>query len=158
MRASFGTTRSWAKLYADDSAANKTTVREVSLHFITTSMDQNCQSKSLSPRVSIPSVPLRPSRVFTAQTHREEERGQSTPHDLRRIDATCGIASVNDQLRFAHDGRVFVVGMICDDCYAIVLTDVVEGNALHLQIVVPAFEQHREIRVVIVNNCATLLQ
>src|SRR5258708_3447431 len=158
MRAAFGTTRSWAKLYVDDSADSKSTVREVSLHVITTSFDQNRQPKSLCLRVSIHSMRLGPSRVSRAQTPRQEKRGRSTSHNLRRIDATRGIASVNDQLRFAHNGRVFVVGMICDDCHAIVLTDVVEGNALHLQIVVPAFEQHREIRIVIVNNRAPLLQ
>ena len=139
MRASVGTTRSWAKPYVDDSANNKSAVREVSLDFITTSMDRNRQPKSLPLRVSIRSMPLGSPQVFTSQTHRREER-QSAPHDFRRIDTACGIASVNDQLRFAHDGRVVVVGMICDDCHAIVLTDVVEGNAMHLQVVMPAFE------------------
>src|SRR6266853_2731123 len=158
MRASFGTTRSWARPYVDDSADKKSTVREVRLHFIRTSMDQNRRPKSLRLRVSIPSVPLGPSQVFTAQTHRQEGRGRSTPHDLRRIDTARGIASVNDQLRFAHDGRVFVVGMICDDGHTIVRPNVVEGNALHLQIVMPAFEQYREIWVMVVNDRAPLLQ
>lgn len=59
-------------------------------------------------------------------------------HYLGADDAARGISSVHYKLRLLHDPRIIVIRMICDNHYAVVLPQILEFGAFHLQIVFPS--------------------
>src|SRR5205814_2273597 len=62
------------------------------------------------------------------------------------------------QLGFAHDPLIVVIGVICDDHHAIVLAKMIQRRALHLQVILAAVANCREIRIVVTDFRALLLQ
>src|SRR5580692_4991094 len=64
-------------------------------------------------------------------------------HDLVALDAAGGVPRIHYQLGLADDLLVVVVGVVGDDEHAIVLSEIVERGALHLQIVFAAATHER---------------
>jgi hypothetical protein len=69
--------------------------------------------------------------------------------DFWRVDASGGVAGVDNELGFFDDGAVVVGGMVCDDDDCVVLAEIVEGRVGHIEGVVPAVTNGGEIRVVV---------
>src|SRR5215467_2441701 len=75
-----------------------------------------------------------------------------------RVNSLGGVAGVDDELRFAHDLCIVVVGMIGENQHAVVLRQIVERYSVHVEIVVAAASYIREKGVVVRNDGASLLQ
>jgi hypothetical protein len=74
---------------------------------------------------------------------------------------TSGVAGVDHQFRAIHNGAVIVAGVIRGDDYAVVGREGLrgDGHGLHFFVVIMShFVQLREVRVVIVEIHATLLE
>ena len=78
-------------------------------------------------------------------------------YDFWAVDSLCRVAGVNHQLGFAHDALVVVVGMIGDDQHAVVLAEIVQRRALHLQVVLAALSDGGKKRVVVADHGPLLL-
>src|SRR5712692_3283772 len=70
-------------------------------------------------------------------------------HDLWRSDSARSVAAIYYKLRFIHNARVIVIGVVGHDENAIVLAEVSKGRALHLQIIVPALADGGKVGVVV---------
>ena len=79
-------------------------------------------------------------------------------HDLRALDSTRSIPGIDHELRFLDNFSVVVIRMIGHDDNAVVLPQIVQIGALHLQIVLAALANHREVRIVIADDCSVFLQ
>ena len=60
-----------------------------------------------------------------------------------------GISRVNHELRLADDALIVVVGVVGDDQHAIILAQIVQGSAFHLQVVLAAFSHRGEKGIVV---------
>src|SRR5215813_8433069 len=87
-----------------------------------------------------------------------ERPSNSAAHNFFRVDSLGGVAGVDDELRFAHDLCVVVVGMIGENQHAVVLRQIVERHSVHVEIVVSAASYIWEKWIVVRNDGASLLQ
>ena len=69
--------------------------------------------------------------------------------DFFALDSTSGITRVHHQLRVIHNLLVIVVGVVSNDQYAVVLSQVVERRARHLEIVLATTPNKWQVRVII---------
>src|ERR1022692_749436 len=81
-----------------------------------------------------------------------------TTHYLGAIDALGGVAGVDDQLGFADDLFIVVIGVVGDDHDAVVVAQFVQFRAFHLQIVLASLADEREVGIVVADLGASLLQ
>src|SRR5215469_4202431 len=79
-------------------------------------------------------------------------------HDLVALDALGCVACVNHQTRLAHDGSVVVVRVVGHNQHAVVVAQVLERRVLHLQVVMTPAANGGEIRIVVADFSAALLQ
>src|SRR5215475_64817 len=82
----------------------------------------------------------------------------SAAHNFFRVNSLGGVAGVDDELRFAHNLCVVVVGMIGENQHAVVLRQIVERHSVHVEVVVSAASYIWEKWVVVRNDSASLLQ
>src|SRR5581483_2863504 len=78
--------------------------------------------------------------------------------DFWVVDPARGVPGVNHQLGFLHDALVVVVRMIGDDQHAIVLAEIFQRRALHLQVVSSAPPDEWEVGIVVADLRAFFLQ
>src|ERR1039458_3395193 len=69
-----------------------------------------------------------------------------------------GVAGIDDQLGFGNDAAIVVVGVVGHDDDAVVLAEVFQFGALHLQVVFPAFSDEGEVGIVVANLRSVFLQ
>ena len=81
----------------------------------------------------------------------------SAAHDLGTLDASSGISCVYHKLGFTYDALIVIIGVIRDDQHAVVLAEIIQRGALHLQVVLAAFSDRGEIRVVVPDISSLLL-
>ena len=74
------------------------------------------------------------------------------------MDASGRVAAINDKLGLLNDLVVVVIRMVGDDQYAVIRTKVIQRCAPELEVILSAFFQHREVRVVVADRCALCLQ
>src|ERR1022692_633888 len=79
-------------------------------------------------------------------------------HYLGTVNPLGCVAGVDDQLSFADNLAVVVVGVIGDDHDAVVLAQLVQFGPLHLQIVLSSLSNKREVGIVVADLSAFLLQ
>src|SRR5450631_1770433 len=79
-------------------------------------------------------------------------------HNLGALDPAGRVSGIDYKLRLPHDRAVVVVGMVGHYEHAVVLAEILHRDTFHLQVVFPAFADEREIRVVIADLRARLLQ
>src|ERR1035438_5344993 len=72
-----------------------------------------------------------------------------TSHDFATLDAAGSIARVNHQLAFLHNAAKVIVGVVRHDDDAVILPKIVEIGTLHLEVVLPASSDEREIGIVL---------
>src|ERR1035441_3122118 len=82
----------------------------------------------------------------------------SAAHNLGRIDALGGVSCIDDQLRPLDDRLVVVAGVVGDDDGGVVLGQVVERSAGHIQVVVAAAAHGGKVRIVVGHDGAPLAQ
>src|SRR5579862_1950518 len=82
----------------------------------------------------------------------------STAHDLWAGNVPRGVTGVDHQLRFLDDVAVIIVGMVGYDNDAVVLRKVLQLGTLHLQVVLTALANEREVRIVVADLSSILLQ
>src|SRR4051812_15196983 len=70
-------------------------------------------------------------------------------HNVGRRDALGGVARIHHQLCLFDDCAVVVIGVVRDDEDAVVLRQVIERRAFHLQIVVTPAAHKRKVRIVV---------
>jgi parallel beta-helix repeat protein len=78
----------------------------------------------------------------------------STANDLGRVDASCGVPCIDNQLGLAYDIAVVVAGVIGHDQYAVVVAQVFQRRAPELQVILSAFVQHWKEWVVVADSRA----
>src|SRR6267143_1403210 len=74
------------------------------------------------------------------------------------MEATCRITSVDDQLRVLDYALVVVVGVIGGDEHAIVLVEVLQRRALHVQVILAPATPKWEIGIVVADLGTRLAQ
>src|SRR5437016_2618914 len=77
-----------------------------------------------------------------------EARSALATHHLVALNPLCCVARVYYQLRFLHDPAIVVFGMIGHDEHAIVLSEIFQRSAFHLQIILAALSDRGEKRIV----------
>src|ERR1700733_2307880 len=83
---------------------------------------------------------------------------RSAKHNLGTLDPAGGIARVDHQLGLVHNAAVIVIGMVGHDHDAVILAQVFQIHALHLQVIFATFTDERKIGIVIANLGSILLQ
>src|SRR5271165_2974717 len=83
---------------------------------------------------------------------------QSAAHNLGAFNATGRIPGVDDQLSFADDVVIVVVRVVGDDQDAVVLAEILQFRALHLQVVLAAFANEWKVGIVIADLGSVFLQ
>src|SRR5580704_18978809 len=73
----------------------------------------------------------------------------SAVDNLWTLDAARGVARIHHQVGLAHDAYEIVVGVVGHNQHAIVLGQIVQRCALHLKVILAAFADSREIRIVV---------
>src|ERR1700752_5387396 len=71
-------------------------------------------------------------------------RGGSTTDDLGVLDPFSGVAGIDDQLSFPDDPARVGIGVVGHDKTTVILSQVLQLSALHLQVVFAAFADKRE--------------
>src|SRR5437667_8082703 len=79
-------------------------------------------------------------------------------HDLLALNTLRCITRVDHQLRLLHDPAIVVLGMIGHDKHAIVLSEILQRRALHLQIILAALSNGGKKWIVIADLGPFLLQ
>ena len=75
-----------------------------------------------------------------------------------RIDSFGGVSGVDDQFGLLDDGWVVVAGVVGDDEDGVVLAEVVERSAGHVEVVVAAVAHGGEVGVVVGDDGALVAQ
>ena len=70
-------------------------------------------------------------------------------HDFGAFDSAGGVAGVHHQLGFLNDAAIVVIGVVGDNDNAVILPQVLQLRALHLQVVFPPLADEREIGIVV---------
>src|SRR6266481_875099 len=79
-------------------------------------------------------------------------------HDLVALNTLGSVARVYHQLRLLHDPAIVVFRMIGHDDHAIVLSEILQRGAFHLQIIFAALSDRGEKRIVIADLGPFFLQ
>src|SRR3977135_437182 len=79
-------------------------------------------------------------------------------YDLVALDSAGRISRVDHHFGFAYDLLVIVVAVICDYEHTVILSEVVQRSAFHLQVVLASATDEREVRVVIADRRTLHLQ
>src|ERR1035441_2119844 len=66
-------------------------------------------------------------------------------------DALGGVAGVDHQLRFGHNARIVIACVVGDDEYGVVLAEILQRSAGHVEVIAPPVSHSREERVVVEN-------
>ena len=82
----------------------------------------------------------------------------SAADDVSRVDSFGSVAGVDDEFRLLDDGLVVVAGVVGDDEDGVVLGEIVERRAGHVEVVVAAVAHGGEVGVVVGDDGALFAQ
>src|SRR5215469_14852641 len=86
------------------------------------------------------------------------EAGYSTTHNVPGMNAFHRVACINYQRCMLRDPLVVIISMVGHDQYTVILADVLDRRAFHLQIVMAPFTDKRKVWIVVADLSAIVLQ
>ncbi len=86
------------------------------------------------------------------------ERSKLAAHYFRAVHSPGGVPGINHELRLLHDAFEVVIGMIRDDHHTVVLSEIFQFSALHLQVVFSSPPDKGEVGIVVTDLRSLFLQ